>query len=53
MRSQLLVSSTIIFAILLFLRAKSQAKEQLIDLTVCVAGTCDILSEAQDWETES
>lgn len=31
----------------------SQAKEQTIDLTVCVAGTCDVLSEAQDWETES
>ena len=53
MRSQLLVSSTIMFAILLFLHAQSRAKEQMIDLTVCVAGTCDILSEAQDWETES
>lgn len=39
--------------ILFSFQVNAHAKEQSIDLTVCVAGTCDILSEAQNWETES
>ena len=53
MRNQLLVFSTAMLFISSFFHIPTQAKEKLIDLTVCVAGTCDILSEAQDWETES
>lgn len=53
MKNLISVFSAIVFTLLLIFQVTSQAKEQAIDLTVCVAGTCDHLSEAQDWETMS
>jgi hypothetical protein len=53
MKNQFLVLSTIMVTILFTFPITPQAKEQTIDLTICAAGTCDNLSEAKDWETES
>ena len=53
MNNLFIVCSSTMLIILFSFPVTPQAKEQTIDLTVCVAGTCDVLSEAQDWETES
>ena len=53
MKNLILISLPTMLIILFSFQVNAHAKEQSIDLTVCVAGTCDILSEAQNWETES
>ncbi len=53
MKTQLLVCSSILFTILFCFQITPQAKQQAIDVTLCVAGTCDNLSEAEDMETKS
>jgi hypothetical protein len=41
------------FIILFIQSAILQAKQQAIDLTICIAGTCDHLSDAEDMRTMS
>ena len=53
MRNQLLVCSSIMFAILFIFQITPQAKEQVIDYTRCIAGTCEQHSEAEDFSTMS
>ena len=51
MKRQAVVTLPILFIILFLGSSTTQAKELVIDVTRCVAGTCDRLSTADDFRT--
>lgn len=53
MKRQAVVTLSITFIILFLSSSTTEAKEQVIDLTRCLAGTCDFLSTADDFRTMS
>ena len=53
MKRQAVVTLPILFIILFLGSSTTQAKELVIDVTRCVAGTCDPLSDAEDFRTMS
>ena len=53
MKRQSLVTLPIMFIILFLGSSITQAKEQVIDLTRCIAGTCERLSTADHFRTMS
>ena len=53
MKSQIVITLSIMLIMLFLDSSTTQAKEQAIDLTRCTAGTCDRLSTADDFRTMS